>query len=222
MCTYMPPPGKKATSAKRSKLLSSEAVALFMLWFIIGDWVAVGNTVRESGQQGQSTAAPAWLYLPRSAPQDECDLCLCSYEGIFNVKQKATVFITNEWTRWESQWKGWHLCLFIQQQQQQNGLFSPRKARHDHQGRQKISIGWLFQNDVEDTQRNAQNLNTPTSMNYCLVRVKNKMQLISSLYKTSFFFFELLHGFCLIQNATLCHFHVSSHIGTEHTEYVFI
>lgn len=53
MCTYMPPPGKKVTSAMRSKLLSSEAVALFMLWFIIGDWVAVGNTVRESGQQGQ-------------------------------------------------------------------------------------------------------------------------------------------------------------------------
>lgn len=104
-----------------------KAVSLFMLWFITGDWVAVGqsNTVRESGPQGQSTTALAWLYLPRSASQNECESCLCSYEGIFSAKQKATVFITNEWTRWESQWKGWHLCLFIQQQQ--NGIiFSPQ------------------------------------------------------------------------------------------------
>lgn len=114
MCTYVP---LWATSCSECQVnfpavrqwLFSWASSLFRI-------ERQPNTFRESCQQGQSVAVLAWLYLPRSASQDECELCLCSYEGIFNMKQKAAVFITTEWTRWESQWKGWHLRLFIQQQ----------------------------------------------------------------------------------------------------------
>ncbi len=60
-------------------------------WKISG--CGLPTAVRESGQQGQSTTALACLYLPKSSSQSESKTCLCSYEGIFSMKQKATVFI---------------------------------------------------------------------------------------------------------------------------------
>lgn len=62
----------------------------------------------------------------------------------------------------------------------------------------------VFENNVEETQRKAQNTNAAISMEGGSVRVKNKMPLIPPPYKTSLF--KLLHGFC-------SQIHIASFLG---------
>lgn len=165
-------------------------MALFTLCFIIGDCVAVGqpNTVRESGQQGQSTTALAWLYLPRSASQDECELCLCSYEEIFNMKNKRQLFSLLMSGQGESHSEKVDICAYSSNSSRM-GSCPPSTTTT-----KLVTIIWEHNRFQKNGFKKMWNTHTHTSVTDCFVRVKDKMQSILLPYEPIFdviFMFQL-------------------------------
>lgn len=86
---------------------------------------------------------------PPPTPPYECNLSFCSYVGRCGVETKGNVFTSNEQTRWESQWKGWHLPRSLPQQQDRVLALRWRLVRSS--GQETISISRFDEGEAGKT-----------------------------------------------------------------------